>query len=286
MHSWDSSGENVFKLVLWNVNKPEAGIRQTAVSAAMAALVETIDPDVIAFVEPPRPGSAVHGRLLELKFHFWEGLGSRFAILSKFSSNLATSFMPPSGPTRYEAWHLSLPGRVDLNLFLVHGRDRRNHNPAARESDMRQLSEDVGLMEELSGHDNTILLGDFNDRPFDPSLVRFDFLHSTNCRAVAGIGTRHLRRRNSTPFYNPSWSLLSDVHGGVPGTYYLEGPEEDEMHWNVVDQFMLRASLVSAFESGGIRVITKAGEHEFLSDSGRPRAEISDHLPVLLELDI
>jgi hypothetical protein len=274
----------VFKVVLWNVNKPESELRQAAVSTAVAALVDNLDPDVIAFVEPPKPGSTVHGLLLKLHFHLWEAAGSRFAVFSKFSSRLAISFEPPSSPTRYEAWQLALPERKDLNLFLVHGRDRRNHNPPARESDMRQLAEDVRLMERLSGHDNTILLGDFNDRPFDPSLLRFDFLHSTNSRNAA-VGVRELRGRKSAAFYNPSWSLLSDVHGGVPGTYYLKSPDEDEMHWNVIDQFMLRASLVPAFEPGGIRVITKAGGYEFLSALDRPLAEISDHLPVLLELD-
>jgi hypothetical protein len=147
---------------------------------------------------------------------------------------------------------------------------------------MRELAQDVRLMESQVGHDRTILMGDFNDPPFGASLVRFDFLYSTNCRRTASSGIRQLRGRNSMPFYNPSWSLMNDV---VPGTYHLAS-EEDEMHRNVVDQFLIRPSLVPAFLAGSIKTVTNFGDFLPTGSQNRPSSEISDHFPVLLELDL
>jgi hypothetical protein len=79
---------------------------------------------------------------------------------------------------------------------------------------------------------------------------------------------------------------MNDVHNRVPGTYHPSSPEEDEMHWNVVDQFLIRPSLLAAFKAGSIRTITEFGDLNLAGSEDRPRIEVSDHFPVLLELDL
>lgn len=276
----------MFRMVLWNIDKPDTMERQSAIAAAVRAMRSELQIDMIALVEPPRVGSHLYGELLTGGFHYWGATESRFAVFSTFSAVLAKAFELPSNPGRYECWLLTLPGLSDLNLFLVHGRDRRNNNSAAREADMRQLAEDVQLVERKAGHQQSIVFGDFNDQPFNNSLLRFDFLHATNSQHIVNRGVRQLHKRMSTPFYNPSWSLMNDVHNKIPGTYFLESPEEDEMHWNTLDQFLLRESLVPAFRAGGIRVITELNDHTFLDAANRPANHLSDHLPVLLELEL
>jgi hypothetical protein len=113
----------VLRLLLWNINSPADLDKSSALLDALQALLDEIDLDLVAFVEPPSLGSGLHARLLASEFHFWFNSDSRFAIFSKFSSRLAESFQLPSIAPRYEAWKIVLSGLADLNLFLVHGRD-------------------------------------------------------------------------------------------------------------------------------------------------------------------
>jgi hypothetical protein len=87
-----------------------------------------------------------------------------------------------------------------------------------------------------------VLMGDYNDDPFSPSL--FEHLLATR--------DRNLARRNPQFFYNPFWRWLgeslpfpSDANGGISicGTHYYAGGDHTE--WFTYDQMIFTSAFLT-----------------------------------------
>jgi len=122
-----------------------------------------------------------------------------------------------------------------------------------------------------------VLMGDYNDDPFSPSLA--NHLLATRDRALA--------RRDNRFLYNPFWKWIGESHGsspeandvGVCGTHFYPGG--DNTQWFTYDQmifssaFLQDGSMVLNEQQSGI-LVPPALRAKVLS-----RREIFDHLPVL-----
>jgi hypothetical protein len=86
-------------------------------------------------------------------------------------------------------------------------------------------------------------------------------------------------------FYNPMWSRLGDGSAGPCGTYFYNRSESLNYFWHTFDQILLRPDLLSTFDLSGLRVVTQIGERELLK-SQRTDDALSDHLPIVIRLDI
>ncbi|CAE6724707.1 hypothetical protein LMG22931_01901 [Paraburkholderia nemoris] len=140
----------------------------------------------------------------------------------------------------------------------------------------------VERMQEDEAASFIVLMGDYNDDPFSPSLA--SHLLATRDRTLA--------RRDSRFLYNPFWKWIGESHdgvhnaesGGVCGTHFYAGGETSQ--WFTYDQiifssaFLRDQSLVLNEKRSGI-LAPPALRSKLLKKS-----EIFDHLPVLATVEL
>jgi len=122
-----------------------------------------------------------------------------------------------------------------------------------------------------------VLMGDYNDDPFSPSLSAH----------LLATRDRELAKRNSKFFYNPFWrclgeslpSAVSDTDSSVCGTHFYRNGEHTE--WFTYDQIIF----ASAFLGDGPIILNE--EHSRIVATPelkrrlRSRKHVCDHFPVL-----
>lgn len=81
------------------------------------------------------------------------------------------------------------------------------------------------------------------------------------------------------------WSRLGDESPGPPGTYYRSGGGISNPYWHMLDQLLLRPSLLPFYRKENLKVLAEVAGRSLLSEIG-PDKSISDHLPLVIELEL
>jgi hypothetical protein len=107
-------------------------------------------------------------------------------------------------------------------------------------------------------------------------------------QAIAQGGPRSMFNQSYPYFYNPMWNLLGDARRGTaPATYYYRGSDPNELYWHMLDQVLIRPSLVNKFEFAILDIVTAVRTTQLIGKSGTPnRTQFSDHLPVVFGVDL
>lgn len=140
----------------------------------------------------------------------------------------------------------------------------------------------------------TILVGDFNQNPYESDLCDLPMINAEQNRAIIGMFSPNpvykQKDFNFDFWYNPMWNLLGD-HGGssaknrVTGTYFRYAEDERQM-WHLFDGFILRPELMGCVDFSELSIITGTSTVNFLKSlitskyESLIREDISDHLPV------
>lgn len=149
----------------------------------------------------------------------------------------------------------------------------------------RRLADEIRRVEGQSvKHKRTLVAGDFNLQPFDAPMLDVDGMHGEMSRRVAQEEGRVSNGRFSPFFYNPMWNFFGDLKG-PPATYYYRSNKSHEYFWYMFDQILIRPALLERFDTKNVRILTQSGRTKFLDSEGRPDKTISDHLPILWNLD-
>lgn len=147
------------------------------------------------------------------------------------------------------------------------------------------VQQDVGQTEDLVGHQRTVLIGDLNMNPFDLGLIGAQALNAVMTRDLAQREERTVAARPYRFFYNPMWGCFGDRTPGPAGTCFYSASGPGGYFWNMFDQVLLRPILMDRLTE--LRIVDGDGQESLLTERGRPRAaELSDHLPLLVRLDI
>ena len=120
--------------------------------------------------------------------------------------------------------------------------------------------------------------------PFEAGMVAADGFHSVMDRRIALKGSRIVGGKERKYFYNPMWRLMGDDTNSFLGTYYYRGGQVSYF-WNTFDQILLRSSLLEYFESENISIISQVSDQSLLKNN-KINKTFSDHLPIMIELDI
>jgi hypothetical protein len=142
---------------------------------------------------------------------------------------------------------------------------------------------------------NLLLLGDFNDEPFDKSIRQYlmaipntDLVGLDVIQEDKELLWNHYKRLQ--PFlYNPMWELLSKPKAG---TYHFY---DFATNWAFLDQIIVSRGLMEGnqllFIKDSLQVIrndivaTKSGLPRDFSFRGKKAVGISDHLPLVFQLE-
>lgn len=270
------------KVLFWNVQgKPMSGL--------LASLVVEHAPDLLVLVEPD--SGRIVPRLLAKSGYRRPAGHDRFGVFVRPGVELVRA-ADPFVTDRVEFWRLTPVGGHDWLAAVVHGQDRRNASDGTRAYLFRQIVERVKLLEARHGHRRTIILGDLNANPYEPSVLGANGLHAIGARVVTRAPGRGRSDRAILAagrldfFYNPMWRLYGSDPAGdsAAATYYHTGNEADEPIWHMLDQVLIRPEYADRLPPAGLRILTAAGSLRLTTHAGRPADTASDHLPVVFTL--
>jgi hypothetical protein len=172
----------------------------------------------------------------------------------------------------------------EIHLFISHWPRRL----FCHETDHKRIEIGTALRRELdrirrsvTPPEFIVLMGDYNDDPYSPSLAHH----------LLATRDRELAQKNNKFLYNPFWRLLGEsapfvsgrVGRGICGTYYYSGGEHGR--WHTFDQIMFS----SAFLGNGPLILNEEKCQIVRSESIESRmrsTDVFDHLPVMSVIDV
>ncbi len=181
---------------------------------------------------------------------------------------------------------LTPPLGPDVILVAVHLPSKLHHSDSDLAMFSIRVAEVIEEAERRTGHDRTVVIGDFNMNPFEKGMVAADAMHAVMDRRTASELERTVQKRQCRFFFNPMWSRLGDGTAGPPGTYYYRSSSQACYFWNTFDQVLIRPSLLDFFCNDDLKVVTTIGQVDLLDRNGRPdQRSFSDHLPLYVKLE-
>jgi predicted extracellular nuclease len=164
-----------------------------------------------------------------------------------------------------------------LNIVVCHfpsrsgGKERSERNRIDAAKHLKQIIEQKGV------HNKWLVMGDFNDEPWDYSI--FNILESRDINYQNNI--------QKTNLLNLMWSFKNDNRG----TYNYKDK------WEIIDQMMLSSSLLKELSSKNVGYSMSIIQHDWMMQKGKYAGHplrnfggnnwlngYSDHLPIKLKL--
>ncbi len=184
---------------------------------------------------------------------------------------------------RLAIWRLTPGGGVELLLAAVHFPSQAHWTREDQLAEAGVMARRIEAAEDARGHERTLLVGDLNMDPYDPGVVAAQGLHGLMTRDLARPEGRVVAGRRYRSLYNPMWSLFGDGTDGPPGSYFADGGGRPVApFWHMFDQVLVRPALAARL--AGVRILDPDGAETFVTERGRPREAVSDHLPLLFSL--
>ena len=244
--------------------------------------------DVIFLLECKIPYPSLLAAFAGDPTYFPIGSADRFKVLARFDPKLMERLELPVRSDRYDIWRLTLPLQKDVLISVVHGLDKWNNSQEKQALLMQQLVAALSYFEREVGHDRTIVLGDFNANPFDSPVASVVGMNAVLSRTIAQRKPRRIASERYPYFYNPMWNLFGDEpRGSAPATYYYNGSDTHELYWHMLDQVLIRPSLVARFDVSALEIVTVVRGTALFHPRGTPdREQFSDHFPVVFEVDL
>jgi len=172
---------------------------------------------------------------------------------------------------------ISAPDAVVFHIFVSHWPSRgQDENILSRETVAERLNDQVKAIYEKSPNPSIILLGDYNDDPFDKSLSWH--LPATRDRQLA------IRKRL---FYNPFWRQLgesephsfSNIKKSGAGSYFYRSGTMTQ--WHTFDQILFSSAFLGGSDWHLKEDETVILGTEYLIELVKNAAVHFDHLPIL-----
>lgn len=211
----------------------------------------------------------------------------RVAVLSNLDLsvfNLKSSLFTSS---RWSAFHINIPGIIQLNLFPVHFYSKVNWPEFSLALECVNFARDIVKVEDETNCTNSILIGDFNMSPFEQGLVASNGINALQDLeyVFSKKKGREIDGSHYRYFYNPMWNFLGD--NSTPyGTIYHRVAGHVSHEWHLYDQVILRPELKNYLKKNSVKIITEILGQSLLKQFNRPNDEMSDHLPIVIELTI
>lgn len=266
-------------IAFWNI-KNNDDIHDTIIE-----LIKQKDVDVLILAEVP------FGLFTDLKKHprFKDFIqvsngDSKVEIYSRIYKN---NFKTILNARRWSGYEIDIPQRLKINLFPVHFPSKVNWTEESLALECVNFANDIKACEKKQGHQNSILIGDFNMNPFEPGILSANGLNAIqDLSYIEKMNRRIVNGKHHEFFYNPMWNFFGDYQKPL-GTHYHRNSGNISYEWHILDQIILRPDLSDFIDNKSIEIITKINNIELGGTYQRPNdKEYSDHYPILLSLKI
>ncbi|MDU9050880.1 MAG: hypothetical protein Q3M30_18675 [Candidatus Electrothrix sp. Rat3] len=265
-----------FRIFFWNTDNQK-------VTDSLVSVIDDYGVDLLILAEFDKKNNNFIERLSgenRLKFKEIGQVGcSRLFI---FCNKVRIETYPGSESSYYTSRKILLDNKIKLLMVAVHLPSKMHRNENTQTLESAEFKKEIEKIEEGLEVNETFVVGDFNMNPFEKGMVSASAFHSVSCRKTANQIERVISDRKHKFFYNPMWNMFGDDDGN-PGTYFYRKSEQDQYFWHILDQVIIRPSLVKFFNTRNLCILKKIGELSLVDSAGRPK--VSDHLPILFEFN-
>lgn len=183
--------------------------------------------------------------------------------------------------TRYILYFISYIG-VSYIIVGIHLPANPHCSPDDRKAVISELMMDLTRFENDTKVDNTIIIGDFNSSPFDSELVQKNMFNAVLFKKLI-MEQEKIKYNNHfyKRFYNPMLDYISESNEHYGSYYYTSSI--DALVWYCYDQVLLRKPLVNSIID--LSYCKKIMKESLITSNGIPKKNISDHLPLVMEVE-
>lgn len=258
------------RLLFWNM-----GRKDNAALALECMRIHGVG--VAAFAE--YSGTKFSDELLRGTGYRVVGMGGcdKIVVLADVSIDVANNFEA----SRFTVSALESP-EARFVVAATHLVDRISaSDPEARLEDIRELMGVVHGYEETLSIDKTVVMGDFNANPYDKELLLPNAFNAMLFKGIVKAQPSRTWHGKRYPFmYNPTLHWLSE-DTETYGSHYYSSSDGTSPIWNCYDQALVSPTLMDGVRDYGY--LKKIGDKDLIA-RWRPKREISDHLPLLVEI--
>ena len=152
-----------------------------------------------------------------------------------------------------------------------------------RRYQIRNIRQMIEEQERIDKSSNSMVIGDFNANPYDYEIVGHDCFNAVLFKnLICKSEMITWERRKIKRFYNPMLDCISEKEK-LYGSYYFHD-ENRPLYWNCIDQVLVRKALIDYIDN--VRIIQKIGEVSLITTHGLINKKYSDHLPLVVDLNI
>lgn len=148
---------------------------------------------------------------------------------------------------------------------------------------IQQIMYDIRKTEYEINSQKTIIIGDFNEMPYDRGCLNANGFHGLPVLSVKDKSTRKVNNIEYRKFYNPMWNLMGDFTY-PPGTYFYNQSKLHSPMWYILDQIIMSKNVLPLFVKESLKIITSCGGINLANGKGHPNKKISDHFPIMCEI--
>jgi hypothetical protein len=268
------------RVLFWNING-------NAIESHIAAIVvKKPKPDVVVLAESSiNPGRFLAALASAGAASFVHAPGACKRV-NVFLSGTAVVHPPVLEGTYFSIRRLE-QFRQPLLLGAVHLPSKLRYSQKTQELVAGDLAQQFAVVESKFPKHHLVVIGDFNMHPYESGMIAADRLHAVSDRRIAAGGTRIVAGKPYRLFYNPSWRKLGDTRAKPGGTFYRRTNDADCVFWNMLNQVIVRPSLLPYLADDCLEVLDMAGAVSLRKGAMmRPDEAISDHLPVMFSLQL
>jgi hypothetical protein len=274
----------VVTILFWNLAK------KVNVLSHLACLGKKHFVDVFVLAECPRNINPTLLQLNGLKIgSYREAVNAKAKIraLTRLNRNAFVHRFSSIG-REMAVWAIDAP-KLTPNQALIGGIHLMSKAGGSKDTDQASVAGEVMAelrdLEDHHGHRNTVLVGDFNMHPYDPGMTSVTGIHGLMTSKLAQLPDRIHRKKARRRFYNPMWGLFGDRTNGPAGSHYWRATVLHNPYWEMLDQVLLRPELIKTLRS--LCILDHDGDHSLVAADGAPdKKYLSDHLPILCQLDL
>ncbi len=145
---------------------------------------------------------------------------------------------------------------------------------------IKEIKYDINKLKQITDINKVIIIGDFNEMPYDKGCLNANGFHGLSVLNYTDKNTRKVNGRQYEKYYNPMWNLFGNFDY-PPGTYYSFQSSLRSPMWYMFDQVLLSQEVIPFFKKESLKIITSG----LKTENGHPNKKISDHFPILVEIE-
>ena len=193
--------------------------------------------------------------------------------------------LPPKQVNRVQVFKIIGKSSLEIFFSCVHFPSELYHDEISHLQIAPNYKEKIHSLTNNSS--KAFIVGDFNMNPFDLGMVEPMGFYAFNNRELVTDDQKLKYGSRRALYYNPCWTLLGDYISKSNyveskrsgGSFYYGKRASRNIYWHLIDQIIIRKSIIDNFIESELEVIETPEISKFLYSTTKILNEI-DHFPL------